>query len=84
MVCCNVFQAMKINKICLTENEKNVSKITGALVVLKPSSINCNIRSRVKFFRDSSSNFSFAELALKVFGLNLKNRTKQFVVPRFT
>lgn len=38
---------------------------TGALAVSKPSSINCNTPSLVRYFRESSRSFSFAELDLK-------------------
>jgi hypothetical protein len=38
---------------------------TGALAVSNPSSINCNIRSFVKYLRESSRSFSLAELDLK-------------------
>lgn len=37
---------------------------TGALAVSNPSSINCNIRSFVKYLNDSSRSFSLAELDL--------------------
>lgn len=73
MVCCNVFRAMTIEEIAELKNEsKKSEEFTGVLAVSKPSSINCNTRSRVKFFKDSSSNFSFAELALQIEKENLR------------
>jgi len=41
-----------------------IKVFTGVLAVSKPSSINCNIPSFVKYLRDSSRSFSLAELDL--------------------